>query len=82
MDLYQFNFQNYENREALVWQYGSFICFREEDDFRIVLYHMGSFFAEVWYHVPDNQIELVRGFKSRKALEPYLVTVDLSDLER
>ncbi len=76
MDLYQFNFHNYEKREAFVWEFGSFICFREEEDYRIVLYNMGNFFAEIWYRVGTNQIELVRGFKNKAALD----LIDLSKI--
>ena len=64
MDLYQFNIQDYENRAALVWKHGNFIHFRDEGENRIVLYHMGKFFAEVWYDIDMTTIKMVRGFKS------------------
>jgi hypothetical protein len=44
-----------------------------------VLYHLGGFFAEVWYSPEDNQIALVYGFESRRLLEPYLDTIDLEE---
>jgi len=41
---------------------------------------MGKFFAEVIYLADDNQIILVRAFRSKNCLEPYLKIIDLSEI--
>jgi hypothetical protein len=63
-----------------VWQQGRFLAIRSEFSCSVVLYHLESFFAEMWYSPENNQIALVHGFKSRKLLEPYLGTIDLEGL--
>ena len=48
----------------------------------VLLYHMGSLFAQVWYSPEDNQIALVHGFERRKILEPYLEVIELEGADR
>ncbi|WP_337070740.1 hypothetical protein [Pontibacter sp. 13R65] len=80
MDFYAFNTLPRDTRAELVWQQGRFLAIRTEMGCSVVLYHMGSFFAEVWYSPEDNQIALVHGFKSYSILEPYLELIDLQEL--
>ncbi|MFD3002841.1 hypothetical protein ACFS7Z_20905 [Pontibacter toksunensis] len=78
MDLSEFNYHAPHERAELVWEYGRFLCIRYKGGCSIVLYHMGDFFAEVWYSPTQNRIRLVRGFSSRANLEPYLKMIDLA----
>ncbi len=80
MDLYQFNISSHDKRASLVWEHGTFICFRDEEDNQLVLYDMGNFYAEVWYDLEMNVIKLVRGFKSLHCLEPYLESIKLNNI--
>ncbi|MFD3003644.1 hypothetical protein ACFS7Z_25025 [Pontibacter toksunensis] len=80
MDFYAFNCLPRDTRADLVWQRGCFLAIRLEMGCSVVLYHMESFFAEVWYSPEDNQIALVHGFEKGKLLEPYLDTIDLEGL--
>ncbi|MFD2247352.1 hypothetical protein [Pontibacter ruber] len=80
MDFYAFNCLPREERAELVWEHGRYLAIREEMGCSVALYHMGRFFAEVWYSPEDNQIALVHGFTSRSLLEPYLDQIDLEDL--
>ena len=80
MDLYRFNYQDIQGRAALIWRYGTFIEFREEEAYRIILYDMGNFYAELWYDADLNHLKHARGFKSWACLEAYLELVDLSDI--
>ncbi|WP_162055975.1 hypothetical protein [Pontibacter pamirensis] len=48
----------------------------------MALYHMGAFFAEVWYSHTDNRILTIRGTRGRSCLEPYLERIDLEALMR
>jgi len=41
---------------------------------------MDKFFAEVVYLADENQIILVRAFRSKFCLEPYLEMVDFSEI--
>ena len=78
MNLYDFIRLNQDEREATVWEQGTFIADRYSCGCNMCLYAMGSFFAEVVYLAADNRIALVRGFNSQLRLEPYLEMIDLS----
>jgi len=80
MDFYDFIRMDQEQREAAVWEQGTFIAVRISCGCSIVLYAMDKFFAEVVYLPDMNQVMLVRGFKSKSCLEPYLEMVDLSEI--
>ncbi|RDV11866.1 hypothetical protein DXT99_23465 [Pontibacter diazotrophicus] len=80
MNIYQFNYYALDQRAEMVWQYGSYLAVRHDGGHSVVLYHMGEFFAEVWYSPEDNQVKTVRGFKSKTCLEPYLQMVSLEEL--
>jgi len=80
MDFYAFNYLPKEQRAALVWEHGQFLSIRLDMGCSVLLYHMGGFFAEVWYSPEDNQVALVHGFNNRQLLEPYLDMIDLEEL--
>lgn len=80
MDYYAFNCLPRDSRVELVWQRGRFLSIRLKAPCTVVLYHLESFFAGVWYSPEDNQIALVHGFNSRHLLEPYLELIDLEGL--
>ena len=81
MTLYHFNKGSHQERTALIRQHGTFLADRPGNQYRVSLYHMGEFFAEAYYQVNGNQLELVRGFKNREFLEPYLDTIILPDID-
>ena len=67
---------------AIVWQEGTFLATRwEEEDAVNLSYMEGGFFAEVYY---DQHQELVRSrtFTSRRCLEDYTPYIRLEDLEK
>jgi hypothetical protein len=80
MDFYAFNCLPRDQRAELVWEHGRFLAIRTEMNCSVVLYHLGGFFAEVWYSPEDNQIALVHGFERRELLEPYLNLIDIEEL--
>jgi len=80
MDFYAFNCLSRDDRAVLVWRHGRFLAVRSETGCSVALYHLGGFFAEVWYSTEDNQIALVYGFNSRRLLEPYLEVIGLEGL--
>lgn len=80
MDFYQFNCYPRETRAELVGQHGRFLAIRTVMNCSVVLYHMGEFFAEMWYSPEDNQIAMVHGFNNKELLEPYLDIINLEEL--
>ena len=80
MDIYDFIRLNPDQREALVWEKGTFLAVRYSSGASVCLYYMGKFYAEVVYLPDSNQVMLVRGFKSNSRLDPFLEMVDLSDI--
>jgi hypothetical protein len=67
MDLTKFHQLDQDSRVAAVYMGGPdhFLHFRLEGSFRILLYDMGAFYAEVWYDAKANEVERVEGFDSR-----------------
>lgn len=80
MTLYHFNKGSHQERTALISRYGIFLADRPGNKYRVCLYHMGEFFAEAYYQVKGNQLELVRGFNNREFLDPYLDKITLPDI--
>lgn len=65
LTLYQFNVLPDGERTNVLWNEG--VCldlFREENQCKIVLYALYSFYVEVWYGIVDNKIERLRSFSS------------------
>jgi len=80
MTLSQFNTHSLAARLEIIWEHGNFLAFRGRRGYRIALYDLGSFFAEIWYNPQTEYISLVRGYESKKALEPYLAEIDLMEM--
>jgi hypothetical protein len=51
---------------------GTFIGDLPEGELFVMLYNMGTFYAEVFYNQEINEIIKIRGFKSTELLQPYL----------
>lgn len=80
MTIYGFIHLSSDEKAKATWD-GEFLLTREENDSRIALYHLGSFFVEVFYNLEKNEITKFRPFKSKKLLESYLSGIDLYDLD-
>jgi hypothetical protein len=80
MNLTLFNTFSLAGRQEIVCEYGTFLAARGRRGYRIELYDMGSFFAEVWTNPETNIIGLIRGLKSKRALEPYTTQINLLDM--
>jgi hypothetical protein len=60
---------------------GTYLTMRfGEDGDRINLYHMGSFFAEVYYDLEVNHLHYCRTFVSTRPLEDYTNQMRLPNL--
>ena len=64
MTLYQLNVLTENEMTAIVWSKGDFVIERKEDNFRILLYHVQSFYVEVFYSGKENKISKLRSFSS------------------
>ncbi|RDC64623.1 hypothetical protein [Adhaeribacter pallidiroseus] len=79
-NIVQFNRCNQEQKVALVLDQGQFIQIRVSGDYSIVLYAIGKFYAEIWYKTATSKFFMVRGFSNQDMLDPYLETIDLTQL--
>lgn len=71
MTLYQFIGLDVGQQAEYVWQ-GKYVDTRSEGDYRILLYNLGDFYAEVFYSIQENQISRIKGFKAISHLAPYV----------
>jgi hypothetical protein len=77
MTLYEFNALDQMRQAEAVWD-GQFIDDREDQDHKILLYQVDSFYVEVYYHKQQNAIKRFRSFCSTDQLQPYLQRIDIS----
>ncbi|MCP2043826.1 hypothetical protein L1278_001863 [Pontibacter sp. HSC-36F09] len=64
----------------MIWAHGTFLAERGRRGYRIQLYDMGDFFAEVWSNPENHIVGLIRGLASKRALEPYTTKINLLDM--
>jgi hypothetical protein len=80
---YAFRLLTLPEQLAIVWQEGSFLVTRWEEENAVNLYHMeGGFFAEVYYDQHQDVLLRTRTFTSRNCLEDYTPYIRLEDLEK
>jgi len=66
---------------VLLWQEGTFISNRfRKKGYSIDLYHLGKFYAEVWYNGNRKQVGSIRTFSKMEKLEPYLDIINIDDV--
>jgi hypothetical protein len=76
----QFNRLNIIDQESLIYLEGEFIAARQEPEFIVRLFQFDSFYVEFYYHqVKDSPVSAI-SFTDVEKLEPYLDSIDLSDL--
>ncbi len=79
MTLYQFLSLGEMEQQEAIWE-GVHIADREDEEHRILLYQIDSFYVEVVYHKVSNVIRRYRPFASVAQLEPYLDKIKLKGL--
>jgi hypothetical protein len=67
-----------EQQEA-IWE-GVHIDERTDLEHWILLYHLGDFYVEVFYHKAKNVIVKYNAFKTTERLKPYLNQIDISSI--
>ena len=76
----QFDLLKTSEKENVVCLEGAFIAVRQEPEFIIRLYQMDSFYVELYYHQVRDHAVCVKSFESTVKLEPYLQSIDVSEL--
>jgi hypothetical protein len=80
MTLYEFNSLPYERQLVAVFDTGTFLARRWEEEDGINLYYLpGDFFVEVYYDTHVNQIVHLRSFTSAAPLENYTLSIELPE---
>ena len=78
MTLYEFALLPYARQLAHVFDGGTFLARRWEEEDGINLYHLlGGFFVELYYNTLANELVRLRSFSSVAPLEDYAVHVQL-----
>ena len=81
MTLYDFNILSFEDKQATVWELGSFIENKpvKNDSLEYLsLYGIDKFYVELVYNLDTNKIVTVHSFKTGKYLEKYLPNIQTS----
>ena len=80
MTLYQFNTLPYDRQLVAVFDTGTFLVMRWEEEDAVNLYHLdGGVFVELHYDTHRNEITNLRAFTSAAQLEDYTPFVVLPD---
>jgi hypothetical protein len=78
--LYEFNQLPYERQLVAVFDTGTYLARRWEEEDGINLYHLPSgFFVELYYDTHRNELVRLRSFSSADPLEDYAASVRLPD---
>ena len=61
-------------------RHGHALAERTEDSFRLSLYAVGNFYAEVWRSVGEEAILFIHVFEQSSGLSDYLAQIKLSNI--
>lgn len=75
----QFNRLTEDGQSDVICRKGVLISLRREKEYRILLYQIDSFYAEVFYHQANNVIN-IESFSGTDRLQPYLKQIDLAGI--
>jgi len=73
MTLYEFNSLTLEEKQAAVWEKGTFLDNHITEHEKCNCYAIDKFFVEVAYNPEFNTITELRSFKSGKLLDKYSI---------
>jgi len=77
MTLDEFNTLDEMEQAEAVWD-GVFVADREDEEHKILLYQIDSFYVEVFYHKQHNVLKKFSAFSSINQLDIYLDKIDLT----
>lgn len=79
MKLKNFIRRGIPEQAQLVCEQGTFLARRDRFHYRVCLYDMGTFYAEVWLNTYPNMVVLVRGFTDLSLLDHYLKPMSVKE---
>jgi hypothetical protein len=80
MTLYEFNALPYERQLVAIFDTGTFLARRWEEEDGINLYHLpGDFFVELYYDTHANELVRLQRFRSAAPLENYTLSIQLPE---
>jgi hypothetical protein len=71
---------SYEEQLVSIFEDGLFLAHRWAAPDRVSLYHLGSFFVELYYDTRTDQIACLRNFRNTLPLEAYVTWMELPKL--
>ncbi|MFL5787292.1 MAG: hypothetical protein ACJ748_04515 [Flavisolibacter sp.] len=80
MHFYDFLQLNETEQIEILWYNGEQVGRRKDDDHLILLYQVEGFYVEVFYHNKERVIKKYISFECTDHLEPYLDTIDISNV--
>ena len=75
----QFNKLSEDEQSDVISKKAVLISVRRTAEYRILLYQIESFYAEIFYHPTANAIK-IKSFSSTENLQPYLSQISLNGL--
>ena len=75
----KFNVLDFDEKAWHVWHQATFLMVRHNTKFRVNLYHLNSYYIQLWYDVKQNRIEKIAATPSSKVIDPYLKLIDFDD---
>lgn len=75
----QFNRLSEDEQSDVICRRGVLISLRKDNEHKILLYQIDSFYAEVFYH-PVNNVISIESFSGTERLQPYLKQIDLAGI--
>lgn len=66
-----------EEQCGYLFSHGTYLAGRPEGNYSINLYHMGTYYCELWMEQTCPELDFFRTFTNQRCLEPYLLQLDL-----
>jgi hypothetical protein len=80
LTLYDFENLSFYEKAQYLWDNGLYLSDRTYSQFRITLYYLDDYFAEVMYNRVGNKIISIASFDHKAVLLKYADEIDLKDL--
>lgn len=80
MNIYQFSLLDIKDKEVKLFQEGTLLAARQEDEIMLELYQFHSYYVEFIYYINEQGNMVVRCFTTVDELKPYLDIIDISSI--
>jgi hypothetical protein len=80
MTLYDFNILREADQYNELSKHGVMIAELMEEEYKIFLYQIHSFYVELYYNRVDKRVKRLVSFSSTDSLEVYLDQIEIDDL--